>query len=502
LTGHGLIDNQTDDSFTIWAADKSHISISDVSVSGDIGCIYLETPCDFATVRNCCVSGSEYGIIAKGDNLTVEDNRVSLSGWQECQAVGISLTGNGIAGRNHITVTLPSENSGSPADGLSAAGIFLLLDNDVYSRNFNAEGMATGITAAPGANETVLISGGSAKAVDISGIGKDITKGPTGSVYVSGTRYTTKSTTIVDLDERAATNVWDDAIPGSPTAGSRDERLKALDEDFGTKLSGITSLAAWLRGLFRKDEMDATAKGEVNDDGGTYDEATDSQEAKQEYAVTIKSDAADAKTAAEAVDTLTKADGDGDLAEVASNVAETLATMPSAATIAAAVWDATTRTLSSFGTLVASIWAAASRTLTGSTLGLGPTASRSRTDGYYTCPQSGTIGLYRRILGWDGADLQQADVQSIAYSIFALSDDDPPERTAVEGHKDVELDKIAVLFDEVQSDEWASDYNFKHIPDISTNQAFPEADAHYLVEYRLTPTAGQVIVERIKVRAI
>jgi len=209
-----------------------------------------------------------------------------------------------------------------------------------------------------------------------------------------------------------------------------------------------------------------------------------------------------AKAAAEAVDTLTKADGDGDLAEVASNVAETLATMPSAATIAAAVWDATTRTLSSFGTLVASIWAAASRTLTGSTLGLGPTASRSRTDGYYTCPQSGTIGLYRRILGWDGADLQQADVQSIAYSIFALSDDDPPERTAVEGHKDVELDKIAVLFDEVQSDEWASDYNFKHIPDISTNQAFPEADAHYLVEYRLTPTAGQVIVERIKVRAI
>lgn len=45
--------------------------------------------------------------------------------------------------------------------------------------------------------------------------------------------------------------------------------------------SGITSLAAWLRGLFRQSTMDATAKGEVNAGGGTYDEATDSLEALQ-----------------------------------------------------------------------------------------------------------------------------------------------------------------------------------------------------------------------------
>ena len=45
------------------------------------------------------------------------------------------------------------------------------------------------------------------------------------------------------------------------------------------RFTGITSLANWLRGLFRKDAMDATAKSEVNSGGGAYDESTDSQEA-------------------------------------------------------------------------------------------------------------------------------------------------------------------------------------------------------------------------------
>jgi hypothetical protein len=43
--------------------------------------------------------------------------------------------------------------------------------------------------------------------------------------------------------------------------------------------SGITSLAKWIRGLARKDAMDAVAKVELNTGGGAYDETTDSQEA-------------------------------------------------------------------------------------------------------------------------------------------------------------------------------------------------------------------------------
>ena len=174
----------------------------------------------------------------------------------------------------------------------------------------------------------------------------------------------------------------------------------------------------------------------------------------------------------------------------------------SVAGIAAAVWLYGDRTLSSFGSLVASIWSYATRTLTGATLGLGPDVQRSRIDGSQTMSQGSTDPLYKRVLARDGADLLPADVASITYSIFAMSDDNQPERTAVEGHENVTLTVADVLFDEVRSDQWASNYNFKHIPDISENDAFTQAGAHYLVEYRIQPTEGQVIVERIKVRAI
>jgi hypothetical protein len=50
--------------------------------------------------------------------------------------------------------------------------------------------------------------------------------------------------------------------------------------------SGITSLPKWLRGLFRKDAMDSTAKSEVNTGGGTFDETTDSLEAIKDSALT------------------------------------------------------------------------------------------------------------------------------------------------------------------------------------------------------------------------
>jgi hypothetical protein len=46
-----------------------------------------------------------------------------------------------------------------------------------------------------------------------------------------------------------------------------------------SKFLGITSVKHWLRGLFRKSTMDATAKAEVNESGGTYDETKHSAEA-------------------------------------------------------------------------------------------------------------------------------------------------------------------------------------------------------------------------------
>jgi len=46
-----------------------------------------------------------------------------------------------------------------------------------------------------------------------------------------------------------------------------------------TILAGITSLANWLRGLYRKDTINSTALSEINSGGGAYSATTDSNEA-------------------------------------------------------------------------------------------------------------------------------------------------------------------------------------------------------------------------------
>jgi hypothetical protein len=143
---------------------------------------------------------------------------------------------------------------------------------------------------------------------------------------------------LVSAAEAAPVAALNAAIPGSPTTDSINERIKALDDltqasgggdlaaikgyvdDIGiagagltalgdTRLAnldvaistrgtstyagadtagtttllgiftGMTSLPKWLRGLFRKDAMDATAKSEINTGGGTFSETTESVEA-------------------------------------------------------------------------------------------------------------------------------------------------------------------------------------------------------------------------------
>jgi hypothetical protein len=149
--------------------------------------------------------------------------------------------------------------------------------------------------------------------------------------------------------------------------------------------------------------------------------------------------------------------------------------------------------------IATAVWAASSRTLAGSALGVGPTAARSQAD---TVFKGGTVGLYARVLGWDGEDLQQSDVTSIVYSIYVLDVDDEDVRTAVSGHATSTLTVGDVLWDTVQSDEWASNWNFKFIPNISTSAAFADVGTTYLVEVTFTPTTGQKIVVRFKVRTV
>lgn len=68
-------------------------------------------------------------------------------------------------------------------------------------------------------------------------------------------------------------------IIGTLEAGSHKPQSGDAYSAVTTLFTGITSVAKWMRGLYRKDAMDATAKSEVNSSGGTFDEATDSLQA-------------------------------------------------------------------------------------------------------------------------------------------------------------------------------------------------------------------------------
>ena len=117
--------------------------------------------------------------------------------------------------------------------------------------------------------------------------------------------------------------------------------------------------------------------------------------------------------------------------------------------------------------------------------------------------KNGTVTLLARVVGEDADPITTADVNSIQYSIYLLDDQNPDDRTAVEGHADVTLTIADVVFDSLQTDSiWTADatgYNFRHTPDISANQAFAVAGRRYLVEYRIAPALGQMIIVRFRI---
>lgn len=120
--------------------------------------------------------------------------------------------------------------------------------------------------------------------------------------------------------------------------------------------------------------------------------------------------------------------------------------------------------------------------------------------------KNGTATLMARVVGADAAVINQADISSVSYSIYQLDESNPDALTAISGHDAQALTVNDVLFNSLQLDAlWTTDtvgYNFRHEIDISSDQAFTVAGPYYQVRYELTPTTGQVIVFRFKLRVI
>jgi len=127
-------------------------------------------------------------------------------------------------------------------------------------------------------------------------------------------------------------------------------------------------------------------------------------------------------------------------------------------------------------------------------------------DIFGTVFKNGSATLLARVVGVDGTPVTQADIASAEYSVYLLDHDDPDAATAVGGHEGASIDVSSLIFDTLQTDSvWDVDetgYNFRHVLDVSANQALAIAGRRYLVEFELTPGSGQVILVRFRLNVI
>lgn len=120
--------------------------------------------------------------------------------------------------------------------------------------------------------------------------------------------------------------------------------------------------------------------------------------------------------------------------------------------------------------------------------------------------QNATATFMARVETSAGANLVQANVDSIKYTVSVVAKGDLSAKNTILGHENVALDNTDVVYDVLQNDAtWTVDavgYNFRHEIDVSQFEAFPVAGETYQVRYEVTPTSGQNIVFRFCVRCI
>jgi hypothetical protein len=123
-----------------------------------------------------------------------------------------------------------------------------------------------------------------------------------------------------------------------------------------------------------------------------------------------------------------------------------------------------------------------------------------------TAFKNGSAVLMARIVDAAGANVQQAGIAAIKYSIYELDPCRPDVLVAVAGHDGVTLTVASVIFNALQTGGlWTVDdvgYNFRHEINVATNEAFPKAGVQYQVRYELTPASGQKTIVRFQLRVI
>ena len=119
--------------------------------------------------------------------------------------------------------------------------------------------------------------------------------------------------------------------------------------------------------------------------------------------------------------------------------------------------------------------------------------------------KGGTCICLARVVNRYGAPVKQADINSIAYTIWLIDTAENDTQSPVSGHENIAVTAANVLYDTLPTDAiWTEDpdgYNFMHEVVVAGNPAFA-AKGQYWVQYTLVPDAGQVILLRFIVTII
>lgn len=123
-----------------------------------------------------------------------------------------------------------------------------------------------------------------------------------------------------------------------------------------------------------------------------------------------------------------------------------------------------------------------------------------------TVATNGTATLLARVVGWNAEALTPADVESVAYTVYEQSPRDPTSRTALSAHSALTAAVAEVLFSELQTDDrWTVDshgYNFRHTVPLAAGPLFVLPATQWVVEYVITPHAGEPIVVLFLLRSV
>lgn len=257
-----------------------------------------------SAVLDECSATTRYDSLVMTEEGTVRVNggqyRSTGSSYSgDLLARGIIAAGSGDLFLNGVFASGQNGNGYTyGVDALESKNVWIFNNSTIHASDTNSSVVVAGIHAS-GSNN-IYMFGGSIRTASGDNTDLAVLNAGTGKIVLIGVDFDRTKTSntgggqIVDipahsLDSNGLTiqEAAAAALAAYNTTGvAKEESVGAI----ATILSGITSLAKLLRGLYRKDAMDATAKSEVNDGGGTFNEATDSLEAQQEYAVITQAD--------------------------------------------------------------------------------------------------------------------------------------------------------------------------------------------------------------------